>query len=313
VRFPSEAEEESAEREVLRTGKEDPMNISQTAIRHTKLCLALGITIMLLLPSAVLAYFPSVHYNAMKQAHATVLADCPEVPVLWSVGSHWDQMEADLDGPSHGANVDLSAGLLNSRLPALIEQEFTRIKSGFIDYLNGKNGVSISKPIRKLCHYIADGMAIGQISGPSLWGWKDDIIDLACEGVTSKRKLPSEAIEWGVGNFEIGMGDFEEAVFETYRLYRSAASKWFARFPYFPTRSRVTSMTRRGVSEAGTLTASFILLAWQEAVAEHSQWKTPDPEPEPEPVVKEDPDLKVLPLEKKEIVGPKENRPRIEK
>jgi hypothetical protein len=133
-------------------------------------------------------------------------------------------------------------------------------------YLDGDHSVVVSKPVRRLSHYISDGMAIGQISGPSLWGWKDDLIDFASEGVSDKRRWPSYVRDWPTGDFEDGLAEFEEAVLETYATYRKDADNWFRRFPWFPTSGDVTHMTRRGVAQAATLTSSFILLAWQEAI-----------------------------------------------
>jgi len=108
-------------------------------------------------------------------------------------------------------------------------------------------------------------MAIGQISGPSLWGWKDDLIDSASESVSDKRQWQSSVIDWEEGGFEQGLAEFETSVLDTYATYRHDEDKWFREFPWFPTARDVTHMTRRAVSQAATLTSSFIRLAWVQA------------------------------------------------
>lgn len=234
-----------------------------------KLYFILGMFFILLLAKHSFAFGPYVHYSAMEKAHDQLISECPNVPILWSIGSHWDQLEADRNGPSHGCNVDIDDGLLNGNLSELVANEFMKIKSGFERYLRGEYDVEISEPIRRLSHYISDGMSIGQISGPSLWGWRDDLIDFACEGVSKKESWPSYVHPWE--NWEEGLIEFEDAVLQTYSVYRKDATKWFRGWPGLPTPRDVTHMTRRGVAQAATLTSSFILLAWDEALTDVQQ------------------------------------------
>lgn len=233
--------------------------------RHWRHSLVFGIAFLLTWTTPGFAFGPYVHQNAMRKTNDTLFSQYSEVPILWSTGSPWDNIEADLNGPSHGCDVNLDAGLLNGNLSGLVETQYTRVRSGYIRFLEGDASVDLSKDVRRLCHYVADGMAIGQISGPSLWGWKDDLIDLASESVSDKRQWQSGVMDWEEGGFEQGLAEFETSVLDTYETYRQDADKWFREFPWFPTARDVTHMTRRGVSQAATLTSSFIRLAWVQA------------------------------------------------
>jgi len=233
--------------------------------RHWRRSLAFVMGFLLAWMTPGLAFGPYGHQNAMRKTNDTLFSQYSEVPILWSAGGPWDNIEADLDGPSHGCNVNFDTGLLKGNLIDLVETQFLRVRSGYMRYLDGDDSVNLDRDARRLCHYIADGMAIGQISGPSLWGWKSDLIDLACESVSEKRGWQSVVIDWEEGGVEQGLAEFKRAVLDTYGTYREDVDEWFRKFPWFPTSGDVTHMTRRGVSKAATLTSSFILLAWSQA------------------------------------------------
>jgi hypothetical protein len=236
--------------------------------RPQRLLLVTVVFVFLAFAGSSYAFGPLVHGEAMNKTHDELMAKFPEVPVLWTVGSDWDQLEADRSGPSHGCDVDYDAGLLNGNLSDMIRPAYQEVKEGFVAHLQGRQNVDVSVAVRRLCHYAADGMSIGQISGPDLWGRKDDMIDFACELASKKGSWPSSVHDWGAGHYEDALKDFENSVLFTYGRYRQDADKWFKKFPWFPTSRAVTDMTRWGVSQAATLTANFILLAWRDAQEE---------------------------------------------
>ena len=185
---------------------------------------------------------PLCHWACIKEVRE-LLRKVEGYPSL-DIGGIISNIEPDLRGPSHGYDVKKGSGSLMKYI-----REYSRLLR--------LDDPSYAKNVRWLTHYILDGMSIGQICGKEFWGRKDDLIDLAGEGVCCKRKWRSYLYDFG--DFDEAVDRVEESIRSTYQLYYDDAKKWLRKGFVFPW--EVTNHVRRGIAQASSLAASFVVLA----------------------------------------------------
>ena len=127
--------------------------------------------------------------------------------------------------------------------------------------------------IHQFVHYVADSMAIGQISGPDLWGPKDDHMDLSSD--LTWFKLWGDTVDI-VEYADIGAATaaWKQKIVDTYDTYTSKQERWWSQcwdnadwFDWCRVTMQweIDAYTRRAMQEGGAIAAGFLILAAKEA------------------------------------------------
>ena len=197
------------------------------------------------------AFLPTCHKVTMDKVKSTLFSQFPQFAYAIPDGHYLADLEPDLQGPSHGYNVFSNKG----NILDMVRGKYQEIVNKW------RSGKDASKEIRWLVHYIADCLTIGQICGPTpkgLWGKKDDAIDLACEFVSDKKKLPSHVIV-NFANIDSALTALKEKMYGTYTIYYPQQQQWFANGEVSV--PEVSDYCRKQIAETATYAASFIYLA----------------------------------------------------
>ena len=213
------------------------------------------------LPTTVFAWGPLNHMATMKKVDRIIASECSNFPYQIPRPHLLKDIDPDLNGPSHG--YDMTTG--SDSISPMINKEYEIIVEKW------SKGEDARLNVHRMVHYIADTMTIGQISGPALWGTKDNWIDLASELVSLKRikRLPAARFD-DVASANVALID---KMNETFDLYFDKTEDWFkCRTTVWggevcskPTPFKVAEYTRRGIAEGASMAAGWLMLAAAEA------------------------------------------------
>ncbi len=169
--------------------------------------------------------------------------------------------------PSHGADVKKEKYWIMD----MIDRYYFNIKAHFGVYGEDFNNKDFQNYVLYLNHYLCDSMTVNQISGNDFWGRKDDLIDLASEMVTDKRKYQTRPFLEYYKNYDDLHKLMKQRITDTYVVYHKDALKWMnSWYKYIPfyLSGHVTHMIRRAVTYAAHTTALFIYKAYIETIGE---------------------------------------------
>jgi hypothetical protein len=207
---------------------------------------------------------PIIHKRAMEKMIGVAKV---HMPVFWSCGSYWDNIEADWNKKltSHGANLKSKPknyGLLNSHIIPTVDLLIAGFKYMNEDplVLYVSEDIDYDVLIRRLCHYCVDSFTIGQICGSIFWGTKDDKFDIAGELVRGSKNLHNNDISFAVNYVKLHQRHKDIMDIVVSRYYKDAL-KWGT----VVTPREVTNMVRVAVVNGANLAASWVYYAWKEA------------------------------------------------
>ena len=178
---------------------------------------------------------PCVHYTAAKEVKRRLA----EFNIPFDSGSLVSNILPDLE-VSHAYNYKTESGKLYN----LIQKS--------VDYL--KTNPTDDNTIRFLCHYLVDGLTVGQLHEDfwvKKWGvCKDDLMDFLGEFVINKTKQ---------SNWPIIKESTEELISFYLEYSENTVSYFYDDAIIGDYKNFITEMTRRAVNIASCITASIIL------------------------------------------------------